>query len=293
MFERIAEGASVTERQPYTYLVLRYRHDALAGELLNVGVLIHAPASRFLKCAMRPTYGRLSGLYPDFDGAALTADLKRAETELNRLAASDARDLFSGDKTAIGFARAVIDDPAGSYVWSEAGSGLTRDPEAELRSLYQRFIGRFDEETAARRSDADVWRPARDRLLERRMEGLFEPKVIRAKHDEVEFQHAWKNGVWHCLQPLSFDLSDATGIKDKAARWVGHLVGLDAADDPFRPYFIVGAPGQAELLPAFERAVAFLADAPGSHAPEVIREEDVDAFVDDFARKAADHIAGR
>ena len=54
---------------------------------------------------------------------------------------------------------------------------------------------------------------------------------------------------------------------------------------------LIHAPAQADLLPAFERAVAFLADAPGSHAPEVIREEDVDGFVDDFARKAAEHTA--
>ena len=132
------------ERQPYTYAVLRYRHDPLAGEMLNVGVLVHAPTSRFLKFTMRTMYGRLSGLYPDFDGTALTADLKRAETALNRLATSEADSLLTTSITAGVFARRVLDDPAGSYVWGETGSGLTRDPEHELSLLYERFISRFD-----------------------------------------------------------------------------------------------------------------------------------------------------
>ena len=279
----------MSERQPYTYAVLRYRHDPLAGEMLNVGVLLHVPASRFLKCAMRTTYGRLSGLYPDFDGAALTADLKRAETALNRLASSEADSLFTTGMTAGVFARRVLDDPAGSYVWGETGSGLTRDPEHELSLLYERFIGQFDEKHTARRSDADVWRPARDRLAERQIERLFEPKVIRAERDEVEFQHAWKNGLWHCLQPLSFDLTDASGIKEKAARWVGHMFGLAKSEEAFRPYFLVGKPAQRELMPAFERAVAFLAEAPSPKRPRVVREEDIDAFVDEFEKAAKEH----
>jgi hypothetical protein len=280
------------DREAYTYVILRYRHDPIAGELLNVGVLIHAPVNGFLKSRMRSTYGRLSPLYPDFDGAALTADLKRAETAINRLARSDATGLFVGDLNAGAFARRVLDDPAGAYVWSEVGSGLTRDPDEELARLYHRFIGRFEEPHPVRRSDADIWRPARDRLTERRIEKLFEPKTIRTEHDEVEFPHAWKNGVWHCVQPLSFDLADAGGIKEKAARWVGHMVGLAGAEDAFRPYFLVGKPSQAHLLADFERAVAFLADAPSRTPPRVVREEEVDVLVDEFAEAARGHGGG-
>jgi hypothetical protein len=281
----------MTDRQPYTYVVLRYRHDPLAGELLNVGVLLHAPRSRFLKSAMRSTYGRLSRLYPDFDGSALTNDLKRAETALNRLASSEGADLFAADLSVHDFARRVLDDPAGSYIWSEAGSGLTRDPEEDLARLYARFIGQFDEKDAARRSDADIWRPARDRLAERQLDRLFEPKTIATDRDEVAFQHAWKNGVWHCVQPLSFDLATAASIQEKAARWVGHMYGLQTSQETFRPYFLVGAPDEPGLVPAFERAVAFLGAAPGSHAPRIIRENDIPEFVDEFERAAAAHAA--
>jgi hypothetical protein len=281
----------MTEREPYTYLVLRYRHDPLAGELLNVGVVLHAPRSRFLGSAMRATYGRLSRLYPDFDGAALAADLRRVETALHRLAGSDGAGLFAAGASVHDFARRVLDDPAGSYVWGAPGSGLTRDPQQELARLYDRYVGQFDEKETPRRSDADVWRPVRDRLAERRLERLFEPRIIATDHDEVVFPHAWKNGVWHCVQPLSFDLASAAHIQDKAARWVGHMVGLKNAEDAFRPYFLIGAPSDAGLSRAFERAVAFLAEAPGREEARIVREGDIPAFIDEVEEAARSHAA--
>lgn len=281
----------MTERQPYTFTVLRYRHDPLAGEVVNVGVLLHAPRSHFLRCAMRSTYGRLSRLYPDFDGTALTGDLKRAETAINRLASSEGGDLFSAGLTVRDFARRVIDDPAGSYLWSDVGSGLTKDPETELARLYTRYVGGFDAGEVLRRSDADVWRPARDRLAERQLDKLFQPKTVATDRDEVTFQHAWKNGVWHCVQPLSFDLTTAGHIQEKAARWVGHMYGLQKATLDFRPYFLVGGPAEPSLAPAYERAVAFLAEAPGHHPPRIVRESEVDSFVDEFEEAAKAHAA--
>jgi len=277
-------------RQPYTYTVLRYRHDPLAGEMVNVGIVMHVPGADFLKCAMRTTYGRLSKLYPDFVGAALTADLKRIQTALKRLGDAELGSMFSSDANAATFAKRVVDDPAGSYVWSDLKSGLTKSPEDELNRLFQRYIGRFEPTQTARRSDADVWRPARDKLMERHLAALFEPKTIRSKRDEVEFEHAWKNGVWHCFQPLSFDLADADSIQNKAARWVGHMVGLSTADDNFRPYFIVGSPSEPELSSAYERAVAFLSEAPSVNAPRVIREDDLDGFVDELELEMQAHL---
>ena len=39
----------MTEKQAYSYTVLRYIHDVVSGETLNVGVVMHAPAVGFLK----------------------------------------------------------------------------------------------------------------------------------------------------------------------------------------------------------------------------------------------------
>lgn len=279
----------MTDRQPYTYTVLRYRHDPLAGEMINVGVVLHAPRSAFLGTAVRSTYGRLSKLYPDLEGGALTRILKRIQTNIKRFSESEIGGIFSSSATAHTFAKRVIDDPAGSYVWSDLKSGITKSPEQELARLYHRYIGRFEATTVSRRSDADVWRPARDKLVEREIANLFEKKTIRSNRDEVEFDNAWKNGIWHCLQPLSFDLADVESIQNKAARWVGHIVGLSTSEETFRPYFIVGKPSDIRLQSAFERAVAFLAEAPSENMPRIVREEEIETFVQELETQVHSH----
>lgn len=279
----------MTDRQPFSYVVLRYRHDPLAGELINVGVVLYAAGANFLKAAVRTTYGRLTKLYPDLEGSALTGDLRRLETALKRFAESDASGMFASEHTAGSFAKRAIDDPAGSYVWSDTKYGVTGSPEDELQRLYERFIGRFDHVQTARRSDADVWRPARDKLLEKQLASFFEQKTIRSSRDEVSFDHAWKNGIWHCFQPLSFDLADTDSIQNKAARWVGHMVGLSNSEEAFRPYFIVGKPSEAKLSPAYERAIAFLSEAPSPNAPVVIREDEIESFVEELEQKMQHH----
>jgi hypothetical protein len=93
----------------------------------------------------------------------------------------------------------------------------------------------------------------------------------------VDFEHAWKNGEWHCYQPLSFDLANEENIRDKARRWAGHMLALKDASEPFRPYFFVGSPSDQSLARAYEAAISILKLSPGE--PQVIEENRIDDLV--------------
>jgi hypothetical protein len=80
-----------------------------------------------------------------------------------------------------------------------------------------------------------------------------------------------------CYQPLSFDLPQGESIREKAARWVGQLLALDHATEPFKAFFVGGAPSNPRLQDDYERALGILRLAG---APEVIEENEIDAFVD-------------
>ena len=86
----------------------------------------------------------------------------------------------------------------------------------------------------------------------------FVKKTISVDDDQVEFKHAWKNGVWHCLAPVSFDLASADSIREKAHKWLGQLTSVSKATEDFKLYFLVGEPTVAELRPAFESALSIL-----------------------------------
>jgi len=266
-----------TTKGKYSYVVLRYRHDSLSGEFANVGVVLHAPASRFLDVRMRHTVGRLSKMFPDLNGEALKSAVRNIERAIKRLAASEAGDLFARFKDAGAFAKSVLPDDDSSFIWGPVGSGLTVNPAETLDKLYNRFVARYDEHQRQHRDDAAIWRPVRDRLAERNLVDRLKTKKIVSSLDHVEFQHAWKNGAWHCYQPISFDLANEENIRDKARRWAGHMLALKDASEPFRTYFFVGLPSDHHLRSAYEAAVNILKLSPGE--PKVIDETRIDDLV--------------
>jgi len=277
-------SAAMTMRAPYSYVLLRYRHDPLAGEFANVGVILHQPSSGFLDAKIRHTLGRLSAMFPDIDSEGLRSSFRAIERELKRRAESQGADLLTSLKDAGSFGRQILPDDDSSFVWGPVGSGLTLDPAETLAALYERFVARYDERPRPHRDDAAVWRPVRDRLAELKLADRLQPKTIASPFDQVEFDHAWKNGAWHCFQPLSFDLANEENIREKARRWAGQMLALKEAIEPFKPYFFVGSPGDRALEDAYKAALNILKLSPFS--PEVIEE----ARIEDLVRRIAKEI---
>lgn len=270
---------------PYTYVILRYRHDPLAGEAVNVGVVLHA--SGYLGCRFRRTVGRLTKVFPDLDRAALMNGLRVVERGIDKLRARDASGLLDGLGNAARYASRAMPVEDSSLVWSDLGSGLARDLNKALDRLYARFVVRYDEDGRSSRSDEEVWQPVREMLAQRQLADRLVPKTIVSPVDTVEFDYAWKNGAWHCYQPLSFDLSTSEGIREKAARWSGHMTGLTLASERVRPHFVVGAPADPALTEDYLRAVELL--RASALQPEVFDETQIATLVSRMSLEIHDH----
>ena len=77
---------------------------------------------------------------------------------------------------------------------------------------------------------------------------------------------------------MSLDLADADGIRDKARRWRGHLAAVvDDVSETFKLHFILGAPQNPILRPAYQSAMGILRRA--AFAPEIFEEGQVDDLV--------------
>lgn len=269
----------MTDRRPYSYTVLRYVHDVTTAEFVNVGIVLHVPSEGALRVRTRHTIGRIKDVFPDLDRRAFTEAMKAVERGVRSVAKDIATSgLLPCDGDAATYARRAVPVDYSSLQWSPIGTGLTDNAEKTFDRLYERFVTRYDEHTARRRTDEDVWRPVRNLLEERKIAVHLEKKEIIGKTDVISFDRTWKNGVWHAYEPVSLDLADADGIKDKARRWLGHLAAVaDGASDDFKVYFILGRPQMRALLPAYENAKAILARAPGD--PSIFEEDEVDSLV--------------
>ncbi len=133
-----------------------------------------------------------------------------------------------------------------------------------------------------------MWRNFKRDLEQRRLLRNLEPKTISVQDDEVRFEHAWKNGVWHCVEPVSFDMAAAETIKDKAHKLLGQITSVNGTAENFRLYMLVARPDDDTLMPAFESALSILQKMPCDK--EIVQEDDHAALADRLAQEVDDHM---
>lgn len=278
----------------YSYVTLRYVHDPISEEFVNVGVVLFAPSVDGVPAVMlgRTTHriGRFRAMFPGLDRTAFTNAMHlvdraigRAKTRFERL------DLLDDKLNIGGIVGSVMPEDDSSLRWSRPASGISQSLEKTFERVYHRFVGKYETSAAARRTDDDVWRPVRELLDQREINVPLETKTIVAADDTIEFKHAWKNGVWHAYEPLSLDLADADRIMEKARRWLGNLQSVQDATEHFVPHFILGAPSAPELRGAFEKAKKVLSKAERA---EVYEEGEISELVEQMANEYEAHSAG-
>jgi hypothetical protein len=282
---------NTTTRTPYTYIVLRYVHDIGTGEFINVGLVLTAARGSFFGAKFKTAYGRVKKAFPSIDPDVFRARMRRLQATFDQIAEGDISaptSRGSTDTTSIEqLVHSVIRADDSSLQWSPAGSGLSGDLPATLAALYLRFVTKHDTEpTSTPRKDDDVWKHFRTELEKRNVLSHLEEKVIAVADDSVKFDHAWKNGAWHCYEPLSFDLASDASIKEKAHRWLGQVSSIKDAREDFHVYFLVGRPADAELSEAYEKAVSILRKAPAS---EVVEEGSAVEFSESVAKAILEH----
>ena len=276
-------------QSPYTYSVLRYVHDVTSGEFMNVGVVLYAPEARYLGALCRPTYGRLSKVFPGMNAEHFKSLMRYIQSRFEERGERVASELeLMPSSGVIEIAQSILPKDDSSLQWSPAGSGRADDPAQTLEKLYERMVMRYEERPSpGGRSDDDVWRHFKRDLEAKRVLQHFVPKKIVVQDDEIEFQHSWKNGKWHCLEPVSFDLVLADSIKDKAHRWLGQMTSVQGASDQFKVYLLVGAPGEESLRPAFRNALSILKKIPGDK--EIVLEGSAHELAERIAGEVSEH----
>lgn len=281
----------MTDRTPYTYTVLRYVHDVTTGEFINVGLVVASLEQGYLRARFNKSYGRLKCAFPTLNGETFRTRIRALQTSFDELSEQlgDRLRFEKDERNLLGVVRTLLPSDDSALQWAPLGAGLSKDLPQTLDSLYSRFVTKYDAPHASieRRKDDDVWRKFRRELEKRHLSDFLTRKEIKAVDDSVAFEHAWKNGSWHCYEPVSFDLTNAAHIKDKALKWLGQLNSIQSAADEFKVYFLVGRPSEPSLAEAYERAIKLLKKAPES---QVVEEDNLEEFSSHVAAKIEEHL---
>jgi len=278
-------------KSAYTYVVIRYIHDVVSGEFVNVGVALYASSTGFLQTKCTEKYGRLSKMFLHVDGTHYRSIMKYVQQKSDEMQQRLAEELsFERPEDAADVLRRFIPADDSSLQISNVSGGITSDPLETLEMLYERYVEQYVEKGQHRqRNDEDVWRVFRSSLDKAKIARFFRPHCVLAKDYEYEFDHAWKNGQWQVLKPISFDLEDSASVRDKATKWLGRGTALHEANDPFKMYLLLGTPSRPELAPAFQSALNLLNQIPVEK--EIGVESQAEVFAEEMQRQIELHLS--
>jgi Protein of unknown function (DUF3037) len=264
----------------YQYQVLRYLHDQFTGEFGNIGVVLYAPQNNYLHCKVTNRYSRLSDFFGDVNGQFLVSSIKHFEISINRMG-ENIKGLFPNLKQETDLSNLtsqILPKDDSALQLTEVTYGLDLDPEHALDDLFERIIEKYNTEGhATHHTDYYAWRKVyKDYFDKYGLTGKLKKFTAETAKDKINFDKAWKNGVWNCYQPLSFDLKEVESIKSKVYKWSGIIKALETSKEELHVYFLTTSPSHHEDLQAFIHDTLTMKDKILS--VEVVQEENADAF---------------
>ena len=81
----------------YTFSVIRYVHDVVTGEFVNVGVVLYAPAIPYARALCSANLDRVTCLFPDADTKDLRGIMKFIRDKVGECGAPPSRPGSCGD----------------------------------------------------------------------------------------------------------------------------------------------------------------------------------------------------
>ncbi|MBI4909981.1 MAG: DUF3037 domain-containing protein [Acidobacteria bacterium] len=276
-------------RTPYSFSVLRYVHDAVTQEFINIGVAVYSREAAFLRAVCTSHYARITRTFTRIDGARFRQLTSYIQDQVNAIGESLPSELpFEPGRAIEQLLARVLPPDDSSVQFSPVRVGLSHDLEKTVADLLERYVERYAlPSESSRREDEDVWRTFREPLERRHITAHLAAKRIVAPDYEYEFQRAWKNKVWHVYEPVSFDLLDRGSIVEKANRWVGRATSLHDSSEPFKIHLLLGEPQDSHLQDTFRKARNILNKMPGHY--QLISESDAEAFAEELEREVHAH----
>src|SRR5579863_5757201 len=261
---------------PNSFSVLRYIHDPVTQEFANIGVAIFSKQARYLDAMCAVNYGRISKIFGKIDGNRFRQAAKYIQEQIQKHGRELSASLpFESNLTIERLLSTVLPNDDSAFQFSPAGVGVSPDLSETLKEMFNRFVDRYSPPESVHRDDDEVWKVYREPLERRHVTPHLSPKKIIAPNFDYEFQHSWRNQMWHVYEPVSFDLLEPTSILDKANRWLGRGTTLADSNEPFKMYLLLGEPQETQLRSAFLKAQNILHKMPGR--PEFVRESEADS----------------
>lgn len=263
----------------FQYQIVRYMHDRVTAEFVNVGIVVYQPDTNFLKGKFINKFSRISQFFVDINGQYLLTALRQFEKELNSTS-KQLTDLFTNYSSLIEITNSILPKDDSALICSDLLTAIDINPQSALDDLFDRLVNKYNHETDKdQHDDKYVWRKVYKQYFDKyEITPKLKPHTIKTNHDYIEFDKAWKNGVWNCYQTLSFDLKRTDNIKSKVYKWSGILNELKNSNEAMNLYFLTVSSKHHRTINKFIEETLLSRNGESSIKIEIIHEKQADKF---------------
>lgn len=237
----------------YQYQIIKYVHDQFTGEFVNAGVVIYSPESRFLKSKVINRCSRINSLFPNANGRFVLRLLRNLESEIFSVA-NQLTELFKPSTDLNSITSDILPNDNSALQLSEVKLALDIDLDIALNDLYKDLVEKYIlvQTNPNTLTDDDVWKKRyKDYFDKYKISERLIKHEVSTTNDVFSFDKAWKNNIWHCYQPISFELQNQESIKDKVYKWVGRIQEINKANERIHLTFLTSIADNHKSLKKF------------------------------------------
>ena len=120
---------------PFQYAILRYMHDGVTQEFMNIGVLIYSPDLNHLKIRNLKDQSRLASAFPGIEPLAFERAAQMVETACSRASMN-----LEGGADLDQLLPRILPENDSALSFSGVSGGVSDDVEEEFDYLYHRMV---------------------------------------------------------------------------------------------------------------------------------------------------------
>jgi hypothetical protein len=233
----------------YQYQIVRYVHDRVTSEFVNVGIVLYQPDTKYLASKFISKYSRISKFFSGVRGTHIIATLKAFKARVKEIGETSNELFFNFDDISQ-ITNAILPKDDSSLECSEIFWGIDLDMDRAVTDLFDRIIDKYiQEHDPEALHDSDVWKNVYKEYFDKyNLTKKLTPHLVKTENDTIEFDKAWRNGELHCYHPLSFDLTKEDAIKNKIYKWSGIINELEKSEEPIRLFLLTVGPRRFKSL---------------------------------------------
>jgi hypothetical protein len=274
------------------YQILRYLPDRVSGEFVNLGIVAYDSQGRNLKSKFINKIGNISGFFPNTNSRYLIKSIKTIQHDLELYSQRFVSEFsFDSIESVDQITRQVLAKDDSALIFSEIKKTLDVDIQATIDDLFSRFVKlNLSEDDDEVRRDKEVWNKVyKKHFDEYGISGHLKHHNIKTQNDELEFDKAWKNGVWNCFESVSFNLTRPDAIKNKVYKWVGKLDELNTSKEAKHIYLLSVLPHEHPELKTF--IIKMITDkCTDGTMVEVVSEDEVGLVAERIKHEIENHL---